>query len=134
MTRVESLKIFSAYPSRRRKTVLLLSLLYPFPFQFRNFFQELLQGLVITDCLANAFLQMFRDKDLTQFTLITVHEIKGGMQFPGGTPTVRLPALSAAQRQAATKQSTARSELRHARTEIPLGGRKLGPVQRGIHV
>jgi hypothetical protein len=134
MTRVESWKTFSAYPSRRRKTVLLLSLFYAFPLQFRNLYQELLQGLVINYGLANAFFHLFRHKDLTQFASLTVHEVKRGMQFSRGTPTIGLSAFSAAQRQAATKQPTARNQLRDARTEISLGGRELGTVQIGVHV
>gem|GEM_PF-6982950 len=73
MTRVESWKIFSAYPSRRRKTVSLLPLLDPFPFPFRNFFDQLLHQVVVIDGLANALVPSTWDANLAKLPPLALH-------------------------------------------------------------
>ena len=73
ITWVDSLKIFSAYPSRHRKTVLLPSLLHPFPFQLGNFFDQLLHQVIVIDGLANALVPSSRDTNLARFTPLALN-------------------------------------------------------------
>jgi hypothetical protein len=88
---------------------------FPFPqtlpFQFRDFFNELLHLLVTTHGLANAFLPGLGNTDLAQFSRMPLNQVQGGMELALGTTAGGLAALAQAWMQGATQEPFSRGQM-----------------------
>ena len=131
---MERAKIFSAYPSRRRKTALLLSLLDPFPFQFRNLFDQLLHQVIVIDRLANALVPSSRDTNLAKLSVLALDQVQGFMQLAASAATIWFAALTGALRERTSEEPLASGQLRNSGTEIALGGRKFTAIEGLVHL
>ncbi|PYT68313.1 MAG: hypothetical protein DMG39_21620 [Acidobacteria bacterium] len=109
-------------------------MLYPFPFQFGNFFDPLLHQVIVINRLANALVPCSRDTNLAKLALLALNQVQGLMQLAAGAATIWFPALTCSLRERAAEEPLAGGQLRNPGTEIALGGREFGAVEGPVHL
>ena len=99
------------------------------PFEFGDFFDEALQLLVIVHRLPDAGFPRFWDAELSRFTVVTLDQIQGGVQFAVRAVACGFTAFASTNRQSTAKQPVVMSQLGEPGTEVPFGRREAGAVR-----
>src|ERR1017187_2609388 len=98
------------------------------PFEFRDFFDEALQLLVIVHRLPDAGCPRLGDAELSRFTVVTLDQIQRGVQLAVSAVAGGLATLATTNRQGSAKQPVVVSQLGQPGTEVSFGGREVGAV------
>lgn len=126
-----SAKIFPAYPSKRRKTALLLSLLQALPLQLRELFDQLFHLLVVLDRFPNAPFPLPRNEQLAQLSPLPSNQVETIMEFPLRAATAGFATANVSQREGTAQQTSLVNDLRQAGAASPFVSGELCTGHRG---
>jgi hypothetical protein len=108
------LQIFSVYRIKRRRTVLLLSLLQALPFQIREFFDQLFHLLVVLNRFPDAPFPLPRHKQLAQLSPLPSNQVEAGMGLSPSAVTTGFAALDVSEGEGAAEKTSLVNDLRQA--------------------